>query len=110
MSKNLDYLAKHVRDLILEVDTLTYVLNDIQDAYVDEDEELDNSDHPVAKLQQSNYAISKATDAILKTLISENVLDPYFRKSLQMLAMMDALKDSNSAFVEFVNKHVKLSD
>ena len=107
MSKNLDYLAKHVRNLILEVDTLTYVLNDIQDVYVDEDEELDNPDHPVAKLQQSNYAISNATDAILKTLISENILDPYFRKSLQMLAMMDALKDGDNAFVEFVKKHVK---
>ena len=107
MSKNLDYLAKHVRDLILEVDTLTYVLNDVEDVYVDEDEDLDNPDHPLAKLQQSYYAISKASDAILKTLISENILDPHFRKSLQMLALMDALKDGDNAFVEFVKKHVK---
>ena len=39
MSNNLDYLAKHIRNLILEVDTLTYVFNDISDVYVDEDED-----------------------------------------------------------------------
>jgi hypothetical protein len=107
MSNNSDYLAKHIRNLILEVDTLTYVFNDISDVYVDEDEELDDSDHPIAKLQNSNFLISQATNAVVKTLFSENILDPSFRKSLQMLAMMDALKDGDNAFVEFVNKHVK---
>ncbi|PIT76285.1 hypothetical protein [Limnohabitans sp. B9-3] len=107
MSNQLDYLAKHIRDLILEIDTLEYVLNDISDAYVSEDEELDDSDHPVAKLQQSQYAISKATVAIVKLLTSEKMLDPYFRKSLQMMAMMDALKDGETNFVKFVNKYIK---
>jgi hypothetical protein len=107
MSNQLDKLAKQVRELLIEVDTLTYVFNDISDAYVEEDEELDDSDHPIAKLQQSNYTISNATEAIVKTLIADKLLDPSFRKSLQMLAMMDALKGGENAFVEFVNKHVK---
>ena len=107
MSNQLDYLAKHIRDLILEIETLEYVFNDISDAYVSEDEELDDSDHPVAKLQQSQYAISQATVAIVNSLISEKMLDPYFRKSLQMMAMMDALKDGETKFVKFVNKYIR---
>ena len=107
MANQLDYLANHIRDLILEIDTLEYVFNEISDVYVNEDEELDDSDHPVAKLQRSQYAISKATVAIVNSLISEKMLDPYFRKSLQMMAMMDALKDGETKFVKFVKKYIK---
>ncbi len=107
MSKNLDSLAEQVRKLILEVDQLTYVFNEISDTYVHEDEELDDEDHPVAKLDQSCYLISSATDAIFKILISDKILDPSFRKSLQMMAMMDALKDGDNNFVKLVKKHIK---
>lgn len=107
MSNNLDYLAKHVRSLILEVEKLGYVFNDIHDAYVKEEEELDDLDHPVAKLQMSDYAISKAVDAVAKTLVADNLMDPHFRRALQKLATMDAMRDGNTDFVRFVRKHIE---
>lgn len=107
MSKQLEYIAKHIRTLILSVDTLGYNINDISDAYVNEEEELDDSNHPITKLSQTEYAIRMSTNAIVKTLVEDNILDPHFRKSLQKMATMDALKDGNTEFVEFVRKHIQ---
>jgi hypothetical protein len=107
MSKNLDHLAKHVRDLILEDDALGYVFNEICEKYLDRYAEDEEVDHPIRKLSVLLNAISSTKDELVKTLLLENILDPYFRKSLQMLAMMDSLKDGENEFVKFVNMHVK---
>ena len=107
MSKELDYLAEHIRHLILEVDTLGYVFNEIAETYLDGYAENETANNPIRKLSNTLNAINTAKEAVIKTLISEKILNPYFRKSLQMLAMMDTLKDGENAFVEFVKKHVK---
>jgi phosphomevalonate kinase len=107
MSKNLDYLAKHLRDLILEIDTLNYVFNEICEKYLDRYAEDEEVDHPIRKLSVSLNVITNTNNKLVETLLLENILDPYFRKSLQMLAMMDVLKDGDNEFVKFVNKHIK---
>ena len=107
MSKDLDQLAKHVRDLILEEDALGYVFNEICEKYLNRYAEDEEVDHPIRKLSVLSNAISNTKNELVKTLLLENILDPYFRKSLQILAMMDTLKDGDNEFVEFVNKHVK---
>ena len=107
MNEKIDYLAKNVRSLILEDDALGYVFNEICEKYLDRYAEDEEVDHPIRKLSVLLHATSNTNNELVKTLLLENILDPYFRKSLQMLAMMDALKDGDTAFVEFVNKHVK---
>ena len=107
MSAELDTLAKYIRSLFLEIDQLANASNDIAASYVSDDEELDDEDHPVAKLQQSEYQIRRTVDSLVKTLSSNYILDPYFRRALQKLAMMDAIKDGKTRFVDFVNKNIK---
>jgi hypothetical protein len=107
MNEKIDYLAKNVRSLILEDDALGYVFNEICEKYLDSYAEDEEVDHPIRKLSILLHATSNTKNELVKTLLLENIADPSFRKSLKMLAMMDALKDGDNAFVEFVNKHLK---
>ena len=107
MNEKIDNLAKNVRSLILEVEKLSYVFNEICEKYLDRYAEDEAVDNPIRKLSDSLNVITNTNNDLVHTLVLENILDPSFRKSLQMLAMMDALKDGDNTFVEFVNKHVK---
>ena len=107
MSSKIDELAKRVRSLIIEVDNVGYIFNDISETYLKGYAEDESPDHPIRKLSASINSIKLSNDAIVKMLVSENILDPSFKRSLQKLATIDALKDGESAFVDYVTRNIK---
>jgi len=107
MSTKIDDLAKRVRSLILEVDNIGYIFNEISETYLKGYAEDENPNHPIRKLSASVESIKFSNDAIVRILVSENIVDPSFRKALQKLATIDALKDGNSTFVEYVTRNIK---
>ncbi len=107
MSSKIDELAKRVRSLIIEVDNVGYIFNDISETYLKGYAEDESPDHPIRKLSESINSIKLSNDAIVKMLVSENILDPSFKRSLQKLATIDALKDGESAFVDYVTRNIK---
>ena len=109
MTEDIDYLAAKVRNLILEIDTLTYVFNEISEKYLDNYAEDEEVDHPIRKLSVSVSAITNTSNDLVEALVEDNILDPRFRKALQKLATMDRLKDGKwkSEFVIFVDRYVK---
>lgn len=109
MTKNVDYLAKRIRDLILEIDNLGYVFNEITETYLDGYAENEDANHPIRKLSVSLNVITNANNDLAKLLLEDIVLDANFRKSLKKIALMDRLRDGDrkSAFVNFVDMHIK---
>ena len=109
MNTSIENLAMQVRSLILEADDLIYVFNEISEKYSGNYEDYENPNHPIGKLNKSLSEINKAKDSIVHILANENILDQSFGEQLQMLAMMDKLKygDRDSAFVKFVESHMK---
>ena len=108
MASNTDILAKHVRELIIEIENLTYVYNDIQQKYIGYNyDELDDENHPLVHLDNSISSLNKVKDFVLRALIAENISCEDFHKSLKKLATIDALKDGSTDFVEYIKKFNK---
>jgi len=108
MSTNVDNLAKKLRSLYVEVSDLTYVYNDITDKYVQNFDELEKPNHPIAKLSNSLDALNNITRSMFETLLStEHSDNQALKKSLQKLATIDALKDGDTEFVSFVRRYLK---
>jgi hypothetical protein len=107
MSTKIDDLAKHVRTLIVEIDDLGYIFNELSETYLKGYAEDESPSHPIRKLSASVESIKSSNDSIVKMLVSENILDPSFRRALQKLATIDALKDGNSAFVDYVTRNIR---
>lgn len=107
MSESLDNLAKRVRTLILVCSALRYVVSDISNIYIKDRKELDDPDHPLANLNDHCYQTGRLIKDLVKNLLDENIIDPYFRRALQKLATMDALQDGDTAFVRFVRENIK---
>jgi uncharacterized protein with PhoU and TrkA domain len=109
MTSSVDYLAKRVRELILEIDTLGYVFNEITETYLDGYAENEDINHPIRKLSVSLNVITNANKELAKLLLEDVVLDENFRKSLKKIALMDRLRDGEreSEFVRFVDTYIK---
>jgi len=107
MTTNIDILAKHVRSLIIEIDDLGYIFNELTEKYLDGYAEDEKPNHPIRKFSDSIDAINKSRDDVIKTLVDGNILDEKFRHSLKKLATLDALKDGNTAFVNYVTRYLK---
>lgn len=103
MDKENSELAKYMSNVLNSLAKLNDALEDIGITYC-EPEELDDSDHIVARAQRESTHARINIDNFIRYAVKHNLLDPKFKHGLELIATMDALK-GGSGTTSFVKRN-----
>jgi hypothetical protein len=105
MANNTEVLAKNLRSLIIELDKLTDIYNELYNEQVNyEFDESEQPNHPVFKFYKALCRVDFVVLDVVNDLLREDISSDGLRNSLQKLSTIDALKDGNTEFVEYVKR------